>query len=205
MATSDTDVSICSEALILLGAAPISSLSDGSPSATACAALYAGLRDNLITSYIWSWSLKKVQLSRLASAPLNEWKYSYQLPSAMLSGVIAVFDSSGDNARPINYGWEVYEDKLFTNFEAVYIDYQASITEAKMPNYFVRLLRTALASELAIIVTDQISKADYFRALAYGTPGENGRGGLFRDAVNIDSRGQLSKAIEDFTLIEVRY
>ena len=205
MAASDTDISICSEALILLGASAISSFSEGTPSATACSALYAGVRDNLFAKYPWSWSIKKTQINRLVDAPTNEWKYAYQLPSDMLSGVMAVFNSGGDAARPINEGWEIYEDKLYTNLTTVYIDYQFPLTEAKMPTYFVKLLRTALASELAIIVTDQISKADYFRALAHGTPGENGRGGMFREAVNIDSRGQLNKSIDDFTLVEVRY
>jgi len=182
MAASDSDISICSEALILLGASAISSFSEGTPAATACSALYPGLRDTLISKHPWSWSLKKTQSFRISTDPTNEWKYAYQLPADMLSGAIAVFDSGGDNARSINYGWEIYEDK-----------------------HFVKLLVTALASDLAIVVTDQASKADYFRNLAYGTPGENGRGGLFRESVNIDSRGQINKSFDDFTLIEVRY
>jgi len=205
MAASDSDISICSEALILLGASAISSFTEGTPAATACSALYPGVRDTLLARYMWSWSLKKTQIFRLSTDPTNEWKYAYQLPADVLSGAIALFDNGGNNAQAVNYGWEVYEDKIFTNLETVYIDYQYSVPEAKMPTYFVKLLRTALASELAIVVTDQVSKADYFRNLAYGTPGENGRGGLFREATNIDSRGQVTKGFDDFTLIEVRY
>ena len=205
MAASDSDISICSEALILLGASAISSFSEGTPAATACSALYPGLRDTLVSKHPWSWSLKKTQSFRLSTDPTNEWKYAYQLPADMLSGAIAVFTSGGDNAQSVNYGWEIYEDKLYTNFDTIYLDYQFSVAEAKMPRYFVKLLVTALASDLAIVVTDQASKADYFRNLAYGTPGENGRGGLFRESVNIDSRGQINKSFDDFTLIEVRY
>jgi hypothetical protein len=73
-----------------------------------------------------------------------------------------------------------------------------------MPNYFVRLLRTALAGELAIVVTDQATKADYFKAQAFGSPNENGRGGLMREAMNIDARGQSTQIVEDYSLIEVR-
>ena len=73
-----------------------------------------------------------------------------------------------------------------------------------MPNYFIQLLRSAVAAELAIVITDQTTKADYFRGLAFGTPGENGRGGLFREAVNVDSRGRLPQIIEDYALIAVR-
>jgi hypothetical protein len=204
MATGDTDVSICSDALVMLGASVISSFDEGTPSATACARLYPDLRDTLLSRYPWSWSIRKVQLSRLVTPPINEWKYAYQLPGNMLTGVLAVFDSGSDAARPINYGWEIYGSQLFTNLETVYIDYQETVTEASMPPYFVRLLRIAMSAELAIVITDQVQKMDYLRTIAFGSPGENGRGGLFRESVNIDSRGQLTKSIEDFSLIQVR-
>lgn len=204
MATGDTDVSICSDALILLGAEPITSFTDGSDSAQACSRLYPDLRDTIISSYVWSWSLKKSQIARLSTAPVNEWQYAYQLPGDMLSGVLAVFETDGTTERSRRYGWEIYGEQLFTNMETVYIDYQQSIVESKMPVYFVRLLRTAMAAELAIVITDQASKSDYFRAQAFGTPMENGRGGLMREAMNIDARGQSTQIVEDYSLIEVR-
>ena len=204
MAAGDTDVSICSYALVILGAGVISSLREGSPSATACARLYPDLKDTLLSRYDWTWSVKKVQLARLVTAPLNEWKYAYQLPGNMLTGVLAVFESNSDAARSLNYGWEIYGSQLFTNMETVYIDYQESVVESLMPPYFVRLLRIAMAAELAIVITDQVQKMEYLRSIAFGSPGENGRGGLFRESTNIDSRGRLSKSIEDFSLIQVR-
>jgi hypothetical protein len=204
MAAGDTDVSICSDALVMLGASVISSFDEGTPAATACSRLYPDLKDNLLSRYDWSWSMKKVQVARLVTAPINEWKYAYQLPGNMLTGVHAVFDSNSDAARPINHGWEIYGSQLFTNLETVYIDYQDSVSEATMPPYFVRLLRIAMAAELAIVITDQVQKMDYLRTIAFGSPGENGRGGLFREATNIDSRGRLTKSIEDFSLVEVR-
>jgi len=204
MAAGDTSLSICSDALIMLGAAPLSSFTEGTDSAQACDRLYPDLRDTIISKYPWSWSYQKIQLARLSTAPENEWLYAYQLPGDILSGVRALFTSSGTNERPIAYGWEIYGDQVFTNYETVYVDYQTTVTESKMPNYFVHLLRTALAAELGMVITDQISKADYFRQIAFGTPGENGRGGLFREATNIDSRGNPPQIIEDYSLINVR-
>jgi len=205
MAAGDTSLSICSDALILLGAAPISSFTEGSDAAQACDRLYPDVRDTLLSNYLWSWSVRKEQLGRLSFSPIDEWKYAYQLPGDMLSGVIALFQSSGTGQSPVRYGWEIYGDQIYTNFEQVFIDYQASIAESKMPNYFVRLLRTALASEIAFVITDQISKADYFRALTYGSPSDSGRGGLMREAMNVDSRGKPPQVIEDYSLIDVRY
>ena len=204
MAAGDTDVSICSDALIMLGAQPISSFTEGSDAAQACDRLYPDLRDSIISRYPWTWSQKKVQVARLSTAPKNEWLYAYQLPGDMLSGVQAVFASSGTNERPLRYDWEVYGDQLYTNLTTVYIDYQATVDESKMPNYFVHLLRVAVAAELGLVITDQISKTEFYRAMAFGTPGEQGRGGLFREAMNIDSRGAPPQVIEDYSLIEVR-
>ena len=149
MAAGDTSLSICSDALILLGAAPISSFTEGSDGAQACDRLYPDLRDN-------------------------------------------------------KYGWDIYGDQLFTNFDTVYIDYQSTVPEAKMPVYFVRLLRTALAAELGFVITDQLAKSDYFRSLAFGSPADANRGGLMRESINIDSRGKLPQVIEDYSLINVR-
>ncbi|MEK9738697.1 MAG: hypothetical protein VW438_03090 [Euryarchaeota archaeon] len=204
MAAGDTDISICSDALISLGASPISSFTEGTDSAQACDRLYPDLRDTLLSTYVWSWTLKKVQLARLSTDPINEWEYAYQLPGDQLTGALAVFENDGTAQRSVRYGWEIYGDQLYSNMETVFIDYQATISESKMPPYFVRLLKTALAAELAIVITDQAQKADYFRALAYGSPMENGRGGRMREAMNIDARGQSTQIVEDFSLIQVR-
>ena len=204
MATGDTSVSICSDALVMLGAATISAFDEGTDTATACDRLYPDIRDNLLSTYQWSWSLKKVQLARLSTAPVGEWKYAYQLPGDMLSGVLAVFETSGTYERPRRYGWEVYADQVFTNLETIFIDYQATVAEDKLPPYFVRLLKTAVAAELAVVVTDQISKADYYKNQAFGSPGQNNRGGYLREAMNIDGRGKSSEVIEDYPLVSVR-
>ena len=204
MAVGDTDLSICADALILLGAAPISSFTEGTDTAQACDRLYPDLKNTLLSTYVWSWTLKKVQLQRLSDTPINEWKYAYQMPGDHLTGALAVFENDGTAQRSVRYGWEIYGDQLVTNMETVYIDYQTTLAETAMPNYFVRLLRTALAAELAIVITDQASKADYFRALAYGGAADNGRGGLMREAINIDARGQSTQIVEDFSLIQVR-
>jgi hypothetical protein len=54
-------------------------------------------------------------------------------------------------------------------------------------------------------ITDQTEKAQYWQTVAVGTPGENGRGGYMRQAMNIDGQGQPVNAIQDFSLINVRY
>ena len=204
MASGDTKLSICSDALILLGASPLSSFSDGTDAAQICDRLYDDLKDSIIASYPWSWSFKKVQLSRLTSTPANEWKYQYALPGDMISGVRAVFNTSATSVAPIQYGWEIFGTSLNTNEETIFVDYQNSVGESALPTYFVQLLKYAMAAEIAETVTDQITKAQYFDQKAFGTVAENRRGGYFRVAASIDGANNSNEAFQDFTLIAVR-
>jgi len=100
MATGDTKLSICSDALIMLGSSPLSSFSEGTDAAQITDRLYDDLRDTIILCYPWSFSLKKQQLARSVDAPPNEWSYAYPLPSDILgSGPRALFTSGSAGAR----------------------------------------------------------------------------------------------------------
>ena len=85
MAAGDTPVSICADALILLGASPISSFNDGTDEANSCDRLYPDIRDMALSMYPWSFAYKKVKLARLITTPVSEWAYEYQLPGDPLS------------------------------------------------------------------------------------------------------------------------
>lgn len=203
MAAGDTKLSICSDALIMLGAAPLSSFSDGTDEAQVADRLYDDVRDTLIMQYPYSWSVKKVKLSRLADAPVSEWKYKYALPGDILGNPKAVFNTSNAGGRPVR-DFEIYSGGLYTNLEQVWIDYQFTPEASSFPPYFVRLLRTALAAEFAEPITDQITKAEYFHNRAFGAPSENMRGGLVRVAINIDGADRPPQTIEEFPLTDYR-
>ena len=204
MAAGDSALTICSDALILLGAAPISSFNEGTDEANTCDRLYPDVRDATLQMYPWSFSFKKVQLARTLNTPVNEWKYEYQLPSDRIGPPRAVFNSTSVGARPNTY-WEIYGDKILTNEETIVIDYQFSVSESAMPVYFVQLLKYQMAWHLAEPITDQVSKTEYWKAVAMGSPGENNRGGYFRTAAGIDGQGSPTQAFEDFSLIDVRF
>jgi len=204
MAAGDTKLSICSDALIMLGATPLSSFATGTDEAQVAYRLYDDVRDTLLMQYPFSWTLKKVKLAQLADAPINEWKYKYQLPGDILGNPRAVFNTSSVGGRPVR-DFEIYAGGVYTNLEEVWIDYQFRPEPAIFPPYFVRLLRTALAAEFAEPITDQITKAEYYHGKAYGSPSENMRGGLMRVAINIDGASQPSQNIQEFPIADIRY
>lgn len=204
MAAGDTGVSICSDALILLGAKPISSFNDGTDEANSCDRLYSDIRDTTLTMYPWSFAYKKVKLARLVTTPTTEWRYEYQMPGDRLGNPRALFQTNNAFARPVKE-WDIQGDKILTNYEEVYIDYPYQTPEYAMPQYFIQLLKYMMAWHLSMPITEQEAKAQYWQGVAVGGPAENGRGGFFRTASNIDGQGQPPQVIEDYSLVAARF
>jgi hypothetical protein len=203
MAAGDSALKICSDALLLLGARPISSFNEGTDSSNLCDRLYPDLKRTTLQMYPWSFSFKKAQLARTINTPVNEYKYEYQLPSDMLGAIRKAFSTEAIGVGSFT-DWTIQGDKLLTNVEKIVIDYQFSVNEDKMPSYFVQLLKYMMAWHLAGPITDQVEKTQYWQAVAVGNPSENNRGGFFRTASSMDGQGQTSASFEDFSLIAVR-
>jgi hypothetical protein len=87
----------------------------------------------------------------------------------------------------------------------VYIDYPYQTPEFAMPQYFIQLLKYMMAWHLAYPITEQEAKTGYWQGVAVGAPAENGRGGYFRTAANIDAHGQPPQVIEYYTLVAARF
>lgn len=204
MAAGDTAVSICSDALILLGAKAITSFNDGTDESSVCDRLYSDIRDSTLSMYPWSFATKKVALARLVTAPGSVWKYAFQLPGDRLANPLAVYQSANVGS-PVRKDWEIQGDQLLTNLETVFIDYKFSVPEYAMPQYFVQLMKYMMAWHLAMPITEQTDKAGYWQGVAVGGPAENGRGGFFRSSTQIDGQGNPSRAFSDFTLVDARF
>lgn len=203
MAAGDTDIRICSDALLMLGAKAISSFNEGTSASNTCDRLYPGIKYSTLQAYPWSFSFKKVQLAQTINTPVNQYRYEYQLPSDRLGAIRRAYNSSAIGAGTFN-DWVIQGDKLLTNETTVVIDYQFAPTESEMPAYFVQLLKYMMAWHLADPITDQVTKTQYWQQVAVGAPGENNRGGYFRTAMVVDGQGNTTQSFEDFSLIEVR-
>ena len=68
----------------------------------------------------------------------------------------------------------------------------------------VQLLKYWTAWHIAEAVTDQISKAQYFQSLAVGSLSENMRGGMMRQAMQIDGGSKPVAGFQDFPLVTAR-
>jgi len=180
-----TDISMSSNALLLIGHNTINSFTDAGAGARAAANLYEVVYEDAITSHAWRFAMGKVTLSKLAAAPLNEWTNAFQLPGDLL-------------LTYRNYPrspFEIYEDMLFSDQETMEIDYWFKPAETTLPPYFVKLMQYLLAAEFAISVTDNRTLAETFTNAA-------DRQRLV--AMNRDSQGRTNNAIESAPFLEVR-
>lgn len=73
-------ISICNRALDFLGADPITSLEDGSKSASLCQRNLGPSAESVLRLYPWNAALRRARLPALAEAPAWGYLHQYQLP-----------------------------------------------------------------------------------------------------------------------------
>jgi hypothetical protein len=198
-----TKFDICSNALLELGEDVISSFTANTDPSKIAGSIYPEYIRHLQSIHPWNFTIKKVQLGRLAETPLNEWKYKYQLPSDMLI-FRAFFNSSSEGVQPMQ-GFERFEDEVWTNEEAVYIDYQFEVDASNFPTYFTEFATKALAAKFAMPITDDKSLLELKKVEAFGSPSDNQNGGEFGVAKKLDSQQIASSAIKADDLILARF
>ncbi len=166
-----TAVSICSNALLMLGAKTISSFDEATGSidgglnrAQLCANLYPSVRDALLRAHPWNCAVKRVVLSPLSEAPAFDYSYAFQLPGDWLRTI-----QVGDFGEELDY---VSESRtILANATTLKLRYIfRNDNEATWDQALVRLAELAMAATLAYPVTQSASMkeshaADFERAL----------------------------------------
>jgi hypothetical protein len=78
-------IQLISNALILIGDLPITSLEGNSRAQTVANNLYDNIVQNEMTKFRWGFARKKAQLDLTVSVPVGtEWQSIYQLPADLL-------------------------------------------------------------------------------------------------------------------------
>ncbi|WP_244215107.1 hypothetical protein [Pseudomonas sichuanensis] len=155
-----TGVSICSNALLMLGSQPINDFADQNnlDRARLCANLYPYQRDSVLRAHPWNCCITRVQLAPIADAPAFEWAYAFELPADCLR-VLEV----GYGGCQIDY--LVEKRSILTNDPAVDLRYVfRNEVESTWDSHLVDLMTTAMAAVLAYPVTQSTSERDSRRA-----------------------------------------
>ncbi len=150
MAEIASKVEIVSNALLMLGDKPISSLTEGTTGATLGANLFETTYISMLQNHRWRFATKTQALTRLSATPDTGYTYSFALPSDSL------YIIKGSS----NY--EIYGREIHTNTTEFTIDYISRVSEDALPAYFTKALEYNLAERFSIPITGDINKATYF-------------------------------------------
>lgn len=138
-------VGIVSNACVLLGEQPCSSLTEDRYSVTVGANLFDNLYENeLQTAARWRFAMEKKALSRVNTTPLNEYQYVYQIPTSTLL-LIGVYPRT-------NY--EVYGKHIYSNNTSCEIEHLFKPELSQIPAYFALLLTYELRVQMINPVTE---------------------------------------------------
>ena len=204
MSITTTDVSLVNRGLTRLGLKTIAGFAEDSDKARTSDLMYPGIRDSIIAMHPWRFATGKGTLNRLTSTPINEWKYAYQLPTNLIAGPYALFNSAQTGALPMTR-FEIFEDKVYTDEEKVVVDYRFQPAEARFPPLFQELVVYAFAAAVGPILTDNAKMATLYHEAAWGTASDNMRGGMFAAAARENAASNPAMAIEDDSLVVARF
>ena len=148
-------VSIANLALTILGADRITSLEDNAENAKRLTAIYDSTLEDVLRAHPWNFAIARIQLARLATTPLYEYDYEYQLPGNCLR-VLSVSDGTN-----IISDFKVEGRKLLCDDTTIKIKYIANITDPNQyTSQFIYVLASRLAAEIAYAVTNNKATAE---------------------------------------------
>ena len=169
---ANSAIDICSRALILIGADPITSFDDDTTEALVASNMYEDVARSQLCLMRWRFATDQAVLARLSDEPTGRFDNAHQLPTGLLMlNAVTVADN------PIKY--TVYGDKVFSNVsdnDTVIADYIFRAGEEDWPSYFVIAVEYILASIFATSIARDANlaaileqKANVFMAKARST------------------------------------
>ena len=155
-----TDVTICSNALQIIGASPINSFSEGSQAngidtARLCSNLWPVTRDAVLRAHNWSCATARVVLSPESTNPQFGFSHRYILPSDWLRNV----EINGVNEYEIDYRTETVGNgnaskRMLCDVSTLNLVYIWRNTDTlSWDAMLVEAAQTAMAAQMAYAVT----------------------------------------------------
>jgi hypothetical protein len=140
---------IANQAMRLLKAQRITSLTDGSNNANAANDVYEEVRDDLLRAHNWNFATRRQKLAQSATAPTFEFDNAYPLPADWMRTVSVHNNDAG--AGSFLYREEEVDDQgsIVTSADEVWIRYVYRVTD---PNRMSADFRSALAYNLALAI-----------------------------------------------------
>jgi hypothetical protein len=153
MATA-TGVSICSNALLLLGSQTINDFGDelNLDRAKLCANLYPTVRDDMLRSHPWNCAIKRVVLAPDAAAPAFGYQQSFELPADFMR--VLEVGASGCQIDYLVEGRSIQADTTVLELRYVF----RNEVETTWDSSLVAVVTQAMCAALAYPITQSTAK-----------------------------------------------
>jgi hypothetical protein len=152
-----SDVSICSNALLLLGAKTISSFDENNDRARLASNLFESVRDSTLRSHPWNCAIRRVALAPDVAVPAFDWDFQFTLPSDFMR-VLSV----GEAGAEIEF--KIEDGKLLCDDNPALLRYVYRNTNpATWDDMLVRGMELAMAEAMAYGITQSATLRDSMR------------------------------------------
>lgn len=136
---ASSEVAVCNIALQMLGAKPITSLTEASDRASIANQFYSESRDEVLRAHPWNFAQVRAVLAREVAVPAWGFAFQYQLPADPYC--LRVIETDPDDAV-----YKIEGRKLITDESSISIRYTARIADTTQ---FDSTFTMALAHHLA--------------------------------------------------------
>ena len=155
MAVTKTDM--INKALTLVGASPVTDISDDSENARVLSRVYETALRSVLSECKWNFATKRANLSEVVNT--LDWQYDtevtvYNKPTDM----IRIYDTSPQRSVWREEGDYIIADS--STFGLLYVYYLD--TPSKYPGYFIEAFIDKLASDIAYTIVNSATLAEKF-------------------------------------------
>lgn len=184
-------IDMLNRALLRIGAVPL--VSELDPGAPQHIAVYDSVLERVFAQP-WHFAKTVRRLVRLDAAPdPAHFLYAYKIPPDMIGAPRAVY-ADADSRQSIT-DYDIEGDLLLTDATQIWLAFSRLVDPPRWPGDVRELFVQALMAELALSVREDRTLHDRLWQKAFGTPSQNGVGGLMAVALEADSQGSPSTII----------
>ena len=194
-------VDICNEAMDLLGAATITSLTENSKEARLCNRQFEKVRDTIIRSHPWNACIRRASLARDSETPAFGFNYQYTLPTDPYCERVLSFWNKNVDSEVAAYDslvmYKIEGRKILSNEASCKIVYPARVTDTEQYDSLLRsTIAHGLAADTAYAITGSTTVMQTMQAMFQER---------LREARSIDAmEGMPEKIIAD-DFVNIRY
>ena len=182
-------VSICSNALLLLGDNPIDSFDVDNARTRLVANLYTSKRDKVLRLHPWNCATKRVILSPDVSAPAFGWAYQFLMPDDWLR-TLSVGDETSQDDYVIE-GRKILMDSNICNLRYIFRNEVEATWDALLIDAMTQVMVAALTYPITKSTTKQATEEEIVKM-------------VMKTARAVDGQEVTPETLGDFPLLASR-